>query len=531
MSAESSLLATPPLVASPEARARAARDKVKTIEELGQIAASARTSGRAVVLAHGVFDLVHMGHVRHLEAAHREGDVLIVTVTADAFVNKGPGRPIFPEMMRAEMLGALEYVDWVGVNRSASAEIVLDTIKPDIYVKGSDYENPEDDFTGKILQEQEAVEKHGGRLVFTKDITFSSSSLINRYLDVYDPPLRDFLDRMRDNGGLRGLLNLVDAVKDYRVVLVGDTIIDEYQYVRPMGKAAKENIIASQFENREVFSGGIIAAANHVASFCREVEVVTALGATDSHEELIRSHLRPNVKLTAVMRPDAPTVRKCRFIDPSYMRKLFEVYFFNDTPFDAQTQERVAVEVAKAAKTADVVIANDFGHGFISPPIVSVLRENAGFLAVNAQTNAGNQGFNLITKYAHADYICLDAPEARLAVADKYTDIMDLVENKLSRCIDCERIVVTHGLHGCIVFERGSEPAVRIPAFTNTVIDTVGAGDAFLAITAPLVRAGGNMKEVGFIGNAAGAIKVGIVGHRQYVDKVPLMKFLTAVLK
>jgi len=514
-----------------DTRARAARDKVRTLAQLGEIAAAARAAGRTVVLAHGVFDLVHMGHVRHIEAAHREGDVLIVTVTADSFVNKGPGRPIFPEIMRAEMLGALEYVDWVGVNHAPSAETVLDAVKPDIYVKGSDYENPEDDITGKILQEREAVEKHGGRIVFTKDITFSSSSLINKYLDVYDPPLRDFLDRMRSNGGLRSLLDLIDAVRDYRVVLVGDTIIDEYQYVRPMGKAAKENIIASQFENREVFSGGVIAAANHVASFCREVEVVTTLGDSDSYEDLIRSHLRPNVKLTAIMRPNAPTVRKCRFIDPSYMRKLFEVYFFDDTPFDAQTEALVVAKVAEATKTADVVIANDFGHGLISPPVVPVLREGAAFLAVNAQTNAGNQGYNLITKYSHADYICLDAPEARLAVADKYTDIVELVERKLSQCVDCERIIITHGQHGCIVFERHNGPAVRVPAFTNTVIDTVGAGDAFLAVTAPLVKAGGHMQEIGFIGNAAGAIKVGIVGHRQYVDKVPLVKFLTAILK
>jgi rfaE bifunctional protein nucleotidyltransferase chain/domain len=514
-----------------DARAREARGKVRTLEQLGEVAATARSAGRSVVLCHGVFDLVHMGHVRHLEAARREGDVLIVTVTADAFVNKGPGRPIFPELMRAEMLGALEYVDWVGVNHSASAETVLDAVKPNIYVKGSDYENPEDDITGRIVQERDAVEKHGGRLIFTKDITFSSSSLINKYLNVYDPPLRDFLDRLRADGGVSGLLDLIEAVKDYRVVLVGDTIVDEYQYVRPMGKAAKENIIASQFESREVFSGGVIAAANHVASFCREVEVVTALGALDSYEDLIRSHLRPNVKLTSIMRRVAPTVRKSRFVDPSYMRKLFEVYFFNDTPFDAETQELVATKVAQATKSADVVIANDFGHGFISPRIVSVLRENASFLAVNAQTNAGNQGFNLITKYKHADYICLDAPEARLAVADKYSEIVDMVESKLSQCVDCERIIITHGQHGCIVFERGNGPAVRVPAFTHTVVDTVGAGDAFLAVTAPLVKAGGRMEEVGFIGNAAGAIKVGIVGHRQYVDKVQLVKFLTAILK
>jgi rfaE bifunctional protein nucleotidyltransferase chain/domain len=531
MSAKSTQLANSTAPPAGDIRAREAREKVKTLEELGTIAAAARAAGRAVALAHGVFDLVHMGHVRHLEAARREGDILIVTVTADAYVNKGPGRPIFPELMRAEMLGALEYVDWVGVNRSPSAEIVLDTVKPDVYVKGSDYENPEEDITGRIVQEKDAVEKHGGRLVFTKDITFSSSSLINRYLNVYDPPLRDFLERMRRDGGLRGLLNLIEAVKDYRVVLVGDTIIDEYQYVRPMGKAAKENIIASQFESREVFSGGVIAAANHVASFCREVEVVTALGASDSYEDLIRSHLQPNVTLNAIVRPEAPTVRKSRFVDPSYMRKLFEVYFFDDAPFDTQTEDLVASKVSTAIRNADVVIAADFGHGLISQNVVSLLCDDAPFLAVNAQTNAGNQGFNLITKYKHADYICLDAPEARLAVADKHLEIIDMVESKLSKCIDCDRIIITHGQHGCIIFERNNGPAVRVPAFTNTVVDTVGAGDAFLAVTAPLVRAGGHMEEIGFIGNAAGAIKVGIVGHRQYVDKIPLVKFLTAILK
>ena len=187
-------------------RARTAQGKVEPVERLGEIAAGARAMGETVVLAHGVFDLVHMGHVRHLEAARREGTILMVTVTADTYVNKGPGRPIFPEAMRAEMLAALEYVDWVAVNHSPTAEPVLELIRPDVYVKGSDYENPEDDVTGKITAEQHLVEQHNGKIVFTKDITFSSSALINRYLNVYDPPLRDLLDRFRGENAFSAML-------------------------------------------------------------------------------------------------------------------------------------------------------------------------------------------------------------------------------------------------------------------------------------------------------------------------------------
>jgi len=506
------------------------RDKIRSITELGEIAEQARAAGKKVALAHGVFDLVHMGHVRYLEGARAEGGLLIVTTTADEMVNRGPGRPIFPEDLRAEMLAALQYVDWVGISHASSAENVLDTIKPDFYVKGSDYENPEDDVTGKIVEERKTVEKHGGRLVFTKDITFSSSALINRYLDVYDRPLQDHLEKMRQDGAEEKLAELVESVKDFKVLLVGDAIIDEYLYVKAVGKAAKENIIATRFQNSETFAGGIFAAANHVASFCAEVEIITSLGRDDSFEDLIRSNLLPNVKLTVVYRDGVPTTRKTSFIDPSYMRKLFEVYTFDDSPLAPDLESGLNELVAGKASDFDLVIATDFGHGLISSSTIDVLVNKSRFLAVNTQTNSANLGYNLITKYPKAGYICIDSPEAHLAAADRYSDTESVIVNDLSTIIDCGKIIVTHGDKGCITYDR-DHGMTNIPAFTKSVVDTVGAGDAFLSVTAPLVAAGGTMDLVGFIGNAAGAMKVSIVGHRRSIEKAALLKYMTRLLK
>ncbi len=508
----------------------AAHEKVRSIESLAAQAAQARAKGKTVVLCHGVFDLVHLGHVRHVEAARREGDVLFVTLTADRFVNKGPGRPIFPENMRAEMLAALSCVDGVGVNHGPSAESVLDAIKPDIYVKGSDYENPEEDITGKINSEREVVERHGGRIVFTKDITFSSSTLINRYLDVYDPPLRDCLNSLRERDALPQILELIEKVADMKVLLVGDTIIDEYHFVSPQGKAQKENIIATLSRGSEEYAGGVIAAANHVATFCREVEIITGLGGETDDEAFIRSHLRDNVRLTTVPMAGRPTTRKTRYVEPSYMRKLFEVYFMKDAPLETAEVARLDRLIAERAPEFDVVIVTDFGHGLIGPTTIDALVKHARFLAVNTQTNSGNFGYNLITKYPKADYICIDAPEARLATGEKFSDIGEVVGTRLPSRVDCSRLIVTHGSHGCYAWQRGGDMH-RIPAFTKQVVDTVGAGDAFLAVTSPLAAAGGSMEHVGFVGNAAGAMKVGIVGHRKSVEKVPLVKFVTALLK
>ena len=184
-----------------------------------------------MVQAHGTFDLLHLGHVRHLEAARKLGDVLIVTVTADRFVNKGPGRPVFNAELRAEMLATLEYVDWVAINDAADAVSAIERIRPSIYIKGQDYQNPQGDITGKISLERDAVETYGGRIHFTDEVSFSSSELINRHLNVFEPHIREHLDTLRQDGGLDQLCELIERVADYRVLIVGDAIIDEYQYV------------------------------------------------------------------------------------------------------------------------------------------------------------------------------------------------------------------------------------------------------------------------------------------------------------
>ena len=506
------------------------RNKVRTIDEIAAIVAQLRDDGKTVVQAHGTFDLLHLGHVRHLEAARALGDVLIVTITADRFVNKGPGRPVFGETLRAEMLANLQHVDWVAINDSPDAVSTLELIGPSIYVKGQDYQDPQGDVTGKILLERAAVESRGGAIHFTEEITFSSTELINRHFNVFEPHVRDHLSGLRADDGLAGLIDLIDSVRDYRVVLVGDAIIDEYQYVLPIGKPPKESIIAARFQDHEIFAGGVFAAANHVASFCAEVDVITSLGAGDPHEELIRKSLKPNVRLHAIGRPGVPTTLKRRFVDPSYMRKLFEVYVMDDEPLTRDLQDELDGLIRDLAPRSDLVIATDFGHGLIGPTTVETLLDTAPFLAVNTQSNSANMGYNLITKYPRADYVCIDAPEARLAMTDRVSKIGDIAHRLADGRIDCSRLIITHGKHGCVSYERGGI-VHTVPAVARRVVDTVGAGDAFLAVTAPLVAAGGAMEKVAFVGNVAGALKVEIVGHRNSIEKAALIKGITGLLK
>jgi rfaE bifunctional protein nucleotidyltransferase chain/domain len=505
-------------------------EKIKTLGQLGQIAADARSKGHKVVLAHGVFDILHVGHKRHLDIGKRHGDLLIVTLTTDKFVNKGPDRPVFGEKLRAEMVASLETVDYVAISPNPGAEHVIEVVKPTFYLKGSEYSDEESDVTGRIKTERMTVEKFGGAVIYTEDITFSSSNLSNRVLQLYPEDAAQFLKELRTQITAADLIKEVAAAGGKRCLVVGDTILDEYIYVEPLGKPAKENIIATKYRDREIFAGGAIATANLAAQLCHQVDLVTLLGQEESHEDFLRQHLHENVELVPFYRKGGRTTVKSRLVDPAYVKKLIEVAYLTDEALPDDEQAALNDWVEARICDYDAVIVNDFGHGMIDSGLIDVVCRKAKFLAVNAQTNSANRGFNLITKYPRADLICIDEPEARLAAMERYAPIESVLRDRLEKRIACHVFIITHGKLGSVVY-TAEDGVRRIPALTGEAIDTIGAGDAFFALAACLVASGSDPFHAAFIGNAVGAMKVRIVGQRHQITKPEILKYLSTLLK
>ncbi|MBT6049240.1 MAG: adenylyltransferase/cytidyltransferase family protein [Candidatus Scalindua sp.] len=154
--------------------------KVVELEELKQEIYILKSEGKKIVHCHGCFDLMHPGHIKYFQAAKKMGDILVVTVTPDAYVDKGSDRPVFKQDLRAESIAALECVDYVAVNKWPTAEETLRLLRPNIYVKGQEFENLEDK-TGKIQKEFEVVKEISAELKYTHEIVFSSTELLNKY--------------------------------------------------------------------------------------------------------------------------------------------------------------------------------------------------------------------------------------------------------------------------------------------------------------------------------------------------------------
>ena len=173
------------------------KQKIFQLEKLQKILEKQSEKGKKVVLCHGVFDLLHIGHIKHFEEAKNFGDILIVSVTTDKYVNKGPGRPAFTEPDRLRALAALKAIDYVVLSKYPTATNIIKELKPNFYCKGQDYKFIKNDITGEIKNELNALKKIGGKKVYTKGPVFSSSNLINKFVKIHSTQQKTIIDKIK----------------------------------------------------------------------------------------------------------------------------------------------------------------------------------------------------------------------------------------------------------------------------------------------------------------------------------------------
>ncbi len=505
------------------------KKKIVSLNDLKAESEKLKADGVNVVLCHGTFDLMHAGHIRYLQRAKQEGDVLFVTVTGDEFVNKGPGRPVFNENLRADNLAALECVDFVAVNYAVSAVELLRSIQPAVYAKGSEYQLSADDVTGNIVLEKDAVEESGGRIFFTDEITFSSSSLLNEHFNIFSPDVRPYLEQFRKTWSDQDVHDAVDTLRSLKVLVIGDSIVDQYHYVTPLGQTGKGNSLAVRYESDEQFAGGAIAVANHIAGFADSVTLLSGLGSTDSHESFIREKLKDNVTPVFHYFKDAPTVTKRRFVDDD-LNKLFEIYFSQDVPILEQGVESIINWLEENVNAFDAVVVADFGNGFIQDSMIQPICSKSKHLSVNTQINSGNRGYHVISRYSSADFVSVNEPELRMAAHNRYAPLED-VGKKVALKLGAHRLAVTRGTKGMIMYDKTNDAVHTVPALSTKVIDRIGAGDAFLSIAALCNAKKLDVAMSAFLGSVAAAMDVQIVCNRESIDPILLKKYVTTLLK
>jgi rfaE bifunctional protein kinase chain/domain len=488
-----------------------------------------RKSGRKVILSMGVYDLIHPGIITHLSSAKSQGDVLVVAVMQDKDATVGPGRPLFPESFRAKNVAAIGLVDYVCVAENSSPFECVRKINPDVFAKGRmDRERDLLIFGKDIREENKGL--FGNATVFETDgFSFSSSHIINKLLDLYPEGTKQFLRDFSRNYEFEYIAEKLHSLKDLKVLLIGDGILDEYNFCEPMNKSPKSPLVVNRHLYGESYVGGAFAIANHLAGLCDHVHLVSLLGREDSKEDMILGGLKPNVRPKFFYRDDGPTIVKKRYLNEHMNQKLFEINFINNHYIGDDISKDIGEYIRSVIHDYDLTLVSDFGHGLITKNIMKTVERNSKITGINTQTNAANAGYNLITKYNNPNYICLDEVEVRLATQERFMNI-ERVAKQIRKTVNAECLIVTLGHMGSIAVDN-KKNIVRTPIFSTKVVDTVGAGDAFFSFTAPCVAAEMPLELVSFVGNAVGALAVQIMGNKRPVEKSELIEFIYTITK
>jgi len=502
-------------------------EKIGSLEQLAQRAASLRAEGKKVVQCHGAFDLLHAGTIRYLQQAKRLGDVFLVTLTSDESAARRHLRVLFPENMRATALAAVAHVDFVAVNTCRAAEEAIGLLRPDVYVPGDEPPGPAEEAAACREAIEAAVRDVGGDVAGLDGALLNPAGLTQHFSPAFPEEAGPFLASFAARYPRQQVLAGLERARSLRVLFVGEAIVDEYQYCETIGKSGKEPVLAARYISAEQFAGGVLAIANQAAALCDQVGILTVLGSEDSHEAFIREKLDRKIAARFLHAPGARTILKRRLVEVYPFQKLFEVYVMDPGALETVSQELCA-ELEAVLPGYDAVVVTDYGHGMLTPEVIDRVCGEGFFLAVNTQTNAANQGFNTVSKYRRADCICLSEKELRLEARNPRKDVR-LIMAETAKRLSCRRMVITQGRDGCLCYDA-QEGFFSVPAFTKRIVDRIGAGDALLAAGALGAARGLPMEFVGFLGNVVGAQAVETVGNRSVVTRDMLLERIHSLL-
>ena len=491
-----------------------------------------KAEGRTIALCHGVFDLVHPGHIVHFEQAKAMADVLVVSITSEKFVRKGPGRPYFNDEMRMKFLSSIGCIDYVMLSEGYTVDDIIESVEPDFYVKGQEYAAEDDDITQNMRPERELVERHGGQVRFTGGPVFSSTRLINKGLAGLPEDVIGYMEGFRKSYSMDDILRYADRARKLRVLVLGDVIIDRYTYCSVQGLMSKNMAYSARLQKTEDYLGGSVAIARHLASFCDDVTLLSVTGDEPGMAGKFRGEECAGIHCDLVRSHEFPTIVKQRYLTPNEKRSEYvKVFVINNIPqdpkVDGEALGKLKEKLAETIGGYDAVFLCDFGHGLIDGEIIRTVQEKARYLVLNCQTNSSNYGLNNITKYTRADVLTLDQKELRLALPALAGD-EDGSLRRLSALLHSKQAWLTRGSAGA--WGLSKEEKNECPAFTLTVADTIGAGDAFYAVAGIFSAAGAPLPVGTVMGNIAGALGANIVGNKKSVQRVDALKFASTLL-
>ena len=496
--------------------------KIITVVELKKLIGSIPRK-KKVILCHGNFDVVHPGHVRHLTYASTKADILIVSITADRFIEKGIDRPFVPENLRALNLTAFQMVDYVIIDYNHKPLKILSILKPDFFAKGFEYSSG--GIPPATKEEAKVVVGYGGEMIFTPgDIVYSSTKILNLSRPkIENDKLIDLMNRNKIT--FSTLKNVVKRLNNISIHVVGDTIIDSYTRTSLIGGNTKTPTTSVLYQEQKDYIGGAGIVAKHLKSAGAKVYFTTILGNDNLKDFILSEMKKSKISINAIIDSTRPTTNKNTILSGIY--KLLKIDKVDNQPISEKILKKIKSSITK--RKCDAIIFSDFRHGIFNktsiPSLVGAISK-AVFKVADSQvaTRWGN-----ITDFSGFDLITPNEREARFSLADQDSSISVLTRELLKQT-KFKNLILKLGERGTVSVDntkskKNKTSAFVLPSFASYVVDSTGTGDALLSYSTLSMIATKSLVISSILGSLAAACECENEGNidikpEQIIDKI-----------
>ena len=464
---------------------------------------------KKIILCHGVFDVVHPGHIHHLLYAKAKGDILVVSLTCDQYINKGVYRPHIPENLRALNLAALDVVDYVIIDKNEKPIKNLKLLKPDMFAKGFEYSNK--NLNTATLEEIKTIKSYGGKMIFTPgDIVYSSSKLIEtNKLDLKYEKLNLLMHRNKiDFEKIKKILLKKTKLK---VHVVGDTIVDTIINTKLIGGQTKTPTLSVLEEKSTNYIGGAAIVASHLKSAGADVTFTTLLGNDILSKFVLKSLLKQKIYVNKIIDKSRPTTNKKVVINSGH--RLIKIDNLDNQPVSPQISDKIASYIKKV-KT-DAIVFSDFRHGIFNGPNIKKYSSQINKKIFKAADSQVASRWGNINEFKKFNLICPNEREVRFSLADQDSSISSL-SRKLHASSRYKNLILKLGDKGVFSvnkFKKSYDESFSIDSFVDNLIDPVGSGDALLAYATITMLKSNNLITASIIGSLAAACACEINGN------------------
>ena len=472
----------------------------------------------AAVLCYGHFNVIHAGHIRYLQYAKKLGEYLCVVIQTDNELLPEENEYLFSEYERALNLASIQIVDSVIIIGSDKLTDLIQTVKPKHLVLGSEFQNISelDSAVSTFWKHASStLRDNGGTMIYHGgEVQYSQSFLKNNFTFTYDKKAVYLNACKKQKINRKDLLNSIENFKNSSLLVIGDTILDQYVACEPIGMSAEAPLVVMRELEDNTFLGGAGIVAAHVTALGAKCDYLSIVG-TDHNSNIVREQLNNfGVNFDLLEDPSRPTTFKIRYLVEK--QKMFRASRLKDHDLSEDIENKLIEKIKEKLPTANGILICDFLYGVITEKVLKFIKDASkkNDIPLYCDLQCSSQ-IGSILKFSGAQLICPTEREARLSLGSK-DDGLEWVANKVLERTGAKNIIMKLGSDGFIAYDRQDTSFVNrqsFPALSENPVDVTGAGDALLAALAVGMSSGSSLMQASAIATCMAALSVENLGN------------------